>query len=656
MEGRENGGVHERINRLRKAIERYNHAYYVDNESLISDSEFDALVQELNRLEQAASDIRSDHSPTKRVGGVASGKFTKVEHTVPLMSLENAFDDEDLRAFDRRVRSAVGDEVVYTVEHKIDGLTCALRYEAGRLAGAATRGDGKIGEDVLENAGVIRTVPLELSASKSIEVRGEVYMSKRSFADLGGEFANPRNAASGSLRQLNAEVTKSRKLDMFVFDLLGGFPEVEDHVSAFEMLRKLGFTTTELKVCHSIDEVIAYVAAAAAVRDTLPYEIDGLVIKVNRFAQRALLGSTSKAPKWAIAYKFRAERQRTRLLDIEVNVGRTGVLTPLAILEPVKIAGSTVSRATLHNQDYVDIKDIRIGDVVVVEKAGDVIPAVVEVVMEERGEVRTFQMPSFCPVCGSAVVRETGQAAHRCVNGACNARSERQLINFVSKDAMNIVGLGESTIRLFYAQGFLSSIADIYGLEARREEILALDGFSHKSVSTLLESIERSKSNGLSMLLTGLGIPLVGKTTAKKLAKIYRSLDALMAAGADELSTVPDVGDRIAESIVSFFSTDDHQRMIEKLRAAGVSFEESRVQTEELQNLIFVITGSFDGYDRAELTDMVVNKGGKVSGSVSKKTSYLLAGDNAGSKLQRAEELGVKVIDLESFLGIVGGS
>ncbi|MDO4754166.1 MAG: NAD-dependent DNA ligase LigA [Bacillota bacterium] len=644
----------KRIEELRRLIEIYNKAYYEDNDSLVSDAEFDALLLELKHLEEENPNQLNFFSPTRKVGGGVGARFKKVVHSVPLMSLDNAFDARDLYDFDNRIRNELGKSARYSVEYKIDGLTCVLKYRGGVLVGAATRGDGRVGEDVFENAKTIKTVPHTVPTTQDFDVRGEVYMSKMSFQKIQDTFANPRNAASGSLRQLNPEITAERNLDIFVFDLLGGFEELDNQEDAFGHLKSLGFSTTDYRVFDDIEGVIRYTEDVAAIREELPFEIDGLVIKVTSFADRTKLGATSKAPKWAIAYKFRAERQMTRVNDIEIQVGRTGVLTPLAILEPVKIAGSTVSRATLHNEDYISAKDIQIGDYVVVEKAGDVIPAVVEVLKDRRGEVRKFQMPEHCPICGTKVVREEGQAATKCPNNSCNARTERRLINFVSKDAMNIVGLGESTVKLFCSEGLLTNIADIYILGEAKERILSLEGFSHKSVAQLLDSIEESKSRGLACVLTGLGIPLVGKTTARKLAQIFQNIDNLASAAQEELSQIQDVGEKIAVSVVSYFTKDETVEMIERLKKSGVILSENAETGDALEGKSFVITGSFDGYDRDELTEMVLRQGGKVSSSVSKKTNYVVVGEKAGSKLSKAHELGIPTIGLERFLEMVG--
>lgn len=647
----------DRINELRELVGRYNRAYYELNDSLVTDSEYDALVRELRTLESLAG-MEDESSPAQRVGGEAGEKYKKITHSTPLLSLENAMSAEELTNFDIRIRGELGsaesEKLRYTVEYKIDGLTCALRYSGGRLVGAATRGNGLVGEDVLANAMTIRSLPKTVDFDRDFEVRGEVYMSKASFAEISDEFANPRNAASGSLRQLNPEITARRKLDIFVFELLGGFGSAKNQPEAFEKLAGLGFSTTEIREYANIEGVIAYAEEVHSIRETLPFEIDGLVIKVSDFGQRARIGTTSRVPKWAIAYKFKAERRETVLQDIEVRVGRTGVLTPLAILKPVKIAGSTVSKATLHNQDYIDSKDIRIGDTVVIEKAGDVIPAVVEVKKQSRtGSEQPFVIPGICPVCGAAVVREEGQAALKCSNLQCSARSERQIINFVSKDAMNIVGLGESSIRLFYEIGLISRIDDIYSLHMLRDRLISLDGFSDKSVDSLLRSIEESKGRGLDALLCGLGIPLVGKSTARSLADVYGSIDAIMDADAASLSAIYDIGERVAASVSGYFQNPENRAMIERLRGYGLTLEKTASHGGALTGKTFVITGSFENYGRSELEAMAVGAGGKVSSSVSKNTTYLLAGEKAGSKLAKAKALGVRVIELAEFLSII---
>lgn len=654
----------KRIDQLRELIRTYDNYYYEKNEPMITDGEYDALMRELRELESVSGVQLAMFSPTMTVGGKAATGYQKVTHAVPMMSLDNAFCAEDLYAFDRKIRSELQEDVEYAVEHKVDGLTCVLRYSGGQFVGAATRGDGYVGEDVFENAEMIASIPKTVDFKENFEVRGEVFMSKKSFEAFRDTFANPRNAASGSLRQLNPEVTRSRNLDIFVFDIVNGIRGVTDQAEAFRTLRNLGFSTTDLRMAGTMEEVVKYIEEATARRAALPFEIDGMVVKVNRFAQREKLGNTSRTPRWAIAYKFQAERQRTKLLDIDVQVGRTGVLTPLAILEPVKIAGSVVSRATLHNQDYIDAKDIRIGDIVVVEKAGDVIPAIVEVDISCRENSRVFRMPGKCPVCSSPVERTDGQAAWKCVNPYCDAKSERALVNFVSKDAMNIAGLGASTVRVFYEQGLVRSVEDIYSLREKRERLLELEGFSHRSVQLLLDSIENSKQNALSMFLTGLGIPLVGKTTARKLAEIYGTIDALMDASAEELRAIPDVGDKMADSICGFFLRDDIRTMIRKIGERGVKMgrgsetkglreHSTREGRGELFGKTFVITGSFEGYDRKSLSDLVECCGGRISSSVSRKTDYLIAGEKAGSKLEKARSLGVEVLSLSDFLKLI---
>lgn len=650
----------DRIKKLQELIKKYDRAYYEEDSSPVSDEEYDSIRRELAALEKAAGLTHEGSggsgAVSATIGGRASERFKKIRHSSRLMSLDNTFNADDLRAFDERVASVLGrGNYSYTVEYKIDGLTCALRYSGGRLVGAATRGDGEVGEDVLQNARTIRNLPKEVPLEADFEVRGEVYMSKASFNDLGGEFANPRNAASGSLRQLDPSITAKRKLDIFIFDILGGFSDIENQADAFNKLRSLGFDTTELRSFSDIEGVIKYIDEATEARPKLPYEIDGLVVKVSDFSQRQELGYTSRAPKWATAYKFTAERQRTRLLDIEVNVGRTGIVAPLAILEPVRIAGSTVSRATLHNMDYIEAKDIYIGDMVVVAKAGDVIPAVLEVVKEERpADARRFEMPRHCPICGADVVRKEGEAAYKCVNNACPARAEKQLIIFASKNAMDIVGFGESTVSLFFEEGLISDIADIYQLPEKREQILAMRGFKEKSVDSLLASIEESKSRGLASVLAGLGIPMVGNTTAKTLAMHFGDIDSLMNETAEELEKIPDIGEKIADSIANFFSNPEKRIMVERLKSYGVDMTAGQKAGSALAGMTLVITGSFEGYDRKELTLMAEAEGAKVASSVSKKTSYVLAGENAGSKYAKAEELGVPIIGLDKFFELIG--
>lgn len=641
-----------RIEELREEIAKYTHSYYEENISLVPDSHFDALMHELRELEQQYPELDTEASPTHVVGGRAQERFQKVRHSYPLQSLDNAFSAEDLRAFDRRVRNELGvASVEYTVEYKIDGLTCALQYRNGVLSRAATRGDGEVGEDVTENARTIRSIPRSVSKQGDFEIRSEVYINKENFARIEHEFANPRNAASGALRQLDPAVTAERRLDAFVFELLGGMAdEIDNQIDAFKKLAELGFATTEIRLFADIEGVISYTDEVREIRSGLPYEIDGLVVKINYFPYRTRLGSTSKSPKWAIAYKFPAESKKTKLHDIVIQVGRTGVLTPLAILEPVRIAGSTVSKATLHNEDYISQKDIRIGDWVWIEKAGDVIPAVVSVDLDSRdGTQQPFSMPTQCPVCGSQVVREAGKAATRCVNPLCDAKFERVLRNFVSKDAMNIIGVGQSLIKLLIDKQFLSSIDDLYRLREKYKELVELEGLSDKSVTQMLDAIEESKQRGMAALLSGLGIPLIGKTVSKKLAAHYGSVQNLMNASFSELCAIDEVGEKIAESVIAYFADPDNQKLITSLTSLGVVMEGERLQLGGLTGKTFVITGSFEEAKREEIASWIEAQGGKVASAVSSKTHFLVAGEKAGSKLKKAQELGVAILDLQAL-------
>lgn len=641
--------VRARIRELREELSRYRRSYYEENLSLVPDSHFDALMKELQELEQQYPELDQAESPTHTVGGRAQERFQKVRHSYPLQSLDNAFSAGDLRAFDRRVRNELGvTSIQYTVEYKIDGLTCALQYRNGILTRAATRGDGEVGEDVTENAKTISSIPHRVSETSDFEIRSEVYINKENFARIESEFANPRNAASGALRQLDPAITASRRLDAFVFELLGGLAdEIDNQVDAFRKLTELGFATTEIRLFEDIEGVIAYTDEVAKERSNLPYEIDGLVVKVNYFPYRVRLGSTSKSPKWAVAYKFPAESRRTKLIDIVVQVGRTGVLTPLAILEPVRIAGSTVSKATLHNEDYIQQKDIRVGDWVWVEKAGDVIPAVVSVDLDSRDGTQTpFLMPRDCPVCSNPVVREAGKAATKCLNPLCDAKFERVLRNFVSKDAMNIMGVGQSLIKLLIEKNFLTSIDDLYRLEKRYAELVQLDGLSDKSVTQMLDAISASKGRGMAPLLAGLGIPLVGKTVSKKLTAQYGSIQNLMDASFEELCAIDEVGEKIAESVTAYFGDPDNQRLMDALDALGVSMIGERVRQGGMSGKTFVITGSFEEAKRDEIASWIEAEGGKVASAVSSKTHYLVAGEKAGSKRKKAEELGIEIIDL----------
>ncbi|MEH7334065.1 NAD-dependent DNA ligase LigA [Neobacillus drentensis] len=656
----------QKINELRNLLNQYGYEYYVLDAPTVPDAEYDRLMQELLELEEKFPQLKTQDSPTVRVGGAVLDVFEKVEHRTPMLSLGNAFNEQDLRDFDRRIRQAVGDDFSYVCELKIDGLAVSLRYENGLFVQGATRGDGTIGEDITSNLKTIKSIPLRLRENVSLEVRGEAYMPKRSFEALNqvreerGEelFANPRNAAAGSLRQLDPKIAASRKLDVFLYGIGNtGESGVISHSEGLDFLDHLGFKTNkERRKCLLIDDVIDFVNSWVEKRPGLPYEIDGIVIKVDSLEQQAALGTTAKSPRWAIAYKFPAEEVITTLLDIELSVGRTGVVTPTAILEPVKVAGTTVQRASLHNEDLIREKDIKIGDKVVVKKAGDIIPEVVNVLADQRtGDERDFHMPTHCPECESDLVRLEGEVALRCINPKCPAQIREGLIHFVSRDAMNIDGLGEKVISQLFAEKLISDVADIYKLT--RDQLLALERMGEKSVSNLLKAIEASKSNSLEKLLFGLGIRHVGAKAAKTLAISFGTMDKLASAAKDELIAINEIGDKMADSIVAFFEQDEAGELIQELVAAGVNMEykgAKPVSAEESDSIFagktVVLTGKLEQLSRNEAKEKIEALGGNVAGSVSKKTHLVIAGEDAGSKLAKAQELGIEVWDEEKLL------
>lgn len=658
------------ISKLRGLLQAYSKSYYQDDNPQISDAEYDQLLLQLRRLESQAGQAVLD-SPSQKVGGEADQKYKKIKHTRPLLSLDNAFDAKDLESFDKRVRELLismgyDSDIEYVVEQKIDGLTCAVSYKSGIFDRAATRGDGTVGEDVTENARTIESLPKETGQNEDFEIRGEVYMSKTNFENLNKQqrknfatiFANPRNAAAGSLRQLSADVTRSRKLDIFAFELLGGFnDQVSSQTDAFDLLRRLGFRTTDLNVFNNIKDIADHCRQQMESRSQLPYEIDGLVIKLNDFKARSLLGDTARSPRWAVAYKFPPEMQQTVVLDIAVQVGRTGVITPLAILKPVKVAGSVVSRATLHNQDYIEIKDIRIGDHVHIQKAGDVIPAVVSVIKDSRpAGSKPFQFPRQCPICSSHVVRKTGEAANRCENPACPAKTLRQIIQFASKAGVDIVGLGESTVELFVEKGLITSIPDIYELQNKRNQILAMEGFAELAVGNLFRSIRESKQAGLAKVLAGIGIKNVGVVKARDIAQHFGDYNSIAAASAKEIEDIKGMGSKIAQSIVSYFADPENKMQLDRMHALGVKLTEDKAQAAEdsaVSGKTIVITGSFDGYGRTEIKKILQDAGAKVTGSVTGNTDILIAGDAAGSKLQKAQELGKTILSLEELFEMI---
>lgn len=644
--------------RLRQVIEYHSAKYYVEDNPEIEDYEYDSLMRELAEIEAAFPELATADSPTNRVGGKADGQFAPVAHRVPMESLQDAFSEDELIAFDRRVREAAPG-AVYVVEPKIDGLSVSLEYTQGVFTRGSTRGDGLVGEDVTANIKTIRSIPLRLKKDiPYLEVRGEVYMPVSNFMSLVEKmeqneekpFKNPRNAAAGSLRQKNPKITARRKLDIFVFNIQQIEGETPgDHKSSLDLLKSLGLTVIPFyNEFDSIEKAIGEIRRIGESRASLPYNIDGAVIKVNRFDQRSLLGSTSKFPKWAVAYKYPPEEKKTKLLDIEINVGRTGALTPTAVLEPVLIAGTTVGRASLHNQDYIAEKDIRIGDTVVIRKAGDIIPEVLSVA--ERGaDTQPYFLPAHCPSCGTAVIREQGEAAVRCVNPDCPAQLLRLLIHFCSRDAMDIEGLGESILERLVGEGMLRSVADIYRLDFAK--IAELERFAEKSAANLLNAVDTSKKNDLSRLIFALGIRHIGQKAAKLLAARFGSMDNLMNASAEDIAAIEGFGSVMAESAAGYFALPQTKELITQLKELGLNMISLREAAgSRFEGMTFVLTGTLPTYSRAEATEMIEKFGGKVSSSVSAKTAYVLAGEDAGSKLTKANELGIPVISEQEFL------
>lgn len=654
--------IKSRINELRQLLEEHNYHYYVLDQPVVTDKQYDELMRELQQLEQQHPQFFDSHSPSQRVGGAPRAGFATVQHSVPLLSLDNAFDEAELTQWCRRAEKLVGEQLDYVVELKIDGLSVALTYQAGKLTVAATRGDGVTGEDITANIKTIASVPLKLRNRLSrLIVRGEAYMPKQEFEQLNrkrqeeGEavFANPRNAAAGSLRQLDPRVAARRNLRVFVYDILAvEGRQISTHAAALEMLSELGFTVNpHRKICQNIEQVYQYCQQWAERRNELPYDIDGLVVKVNKWALHKALGATAKSPRWAIAYKFPAEEKESTVEEIFLRVGRTGVVTPTAILAPVQLAGTTVTRATLHNQDYINDKDIRVGDRVMVRKAGDIIPEVVRVLPERRGGTEEkFHFPSHCAECGAHLKREDNESAVRCQGGlACPAQVREALIHFVSRNAMDIEGLGPRVVEQLLNANLVENIADLYYLTF--DDLAQLDRMGQKSADNLLAAIEKSKDNSLSQLIFALGIRHVGAGAAKVLAKNFHNLAQLSQAETAELTAVEDVGPKMAASIVAFFDEDRNKEVIKKLIAAGVNTSEKAVEeTADLAGFTFVITGKISGFSRKEAQELVEARGGKVASSVSKKTHYLLAGEAPGSKAEQARQLDVPVIEAEDLL------
>lgn len=651
----------KRAEKLRKDLNYYSYRYYVDNENDIDDYEYDMMMRELKAIEEEYPELITPDSPTRRVGGEATNMFESVAHTVKMESLQDAFSFDEIRDFDRRVKDAVTN-ATYVVEPKIDGLSVSLEYRDGVFVRGSTRGDGSVGEDITANLRTVRSIPLRLKTDLPfIEVRGEVYMPHSIFHKLVEEqelneekpFKNPRNAAAGSLRQKNPKITAKRKLDIFVFNVqqIDGH-SLSNHKQSLDYLKELGFKTipfyTEFK---NIDGAIDELKRIADIRYTLPFDIDGAVIKVNDFEKRRILGSTAKFPKWAIAFKYPPEEKETKLLSIEVNVGRTGVLTPTAVFSPVLIAGSTVSRATLHNEDFIKEKGICIGDTIIIRKAGDVIPEVVSV-KEHIPDAVPYRMPEICPSCGAKAVREDGEAAIRCNNPDCPAQLLRMLIHFCSRDAMDIEGLGDALLNKLVEQNMIKTAADIYSLDFGK--IAEMDKMGKKSAENLKKAIEKSKENDLSKLVFALGIRHVGAKAAKLLSDNFRDIDSIMNSSAEDISKIDGFGLVMAQSVVDFMSMPQSQKLIADLKAAEVNMKAEDTHIDNrFSGKTFVLTGTLTKYTRSEASRIIENYGGKASSSVSKKTDYVLAGEAAGSKLAKATELGVKIINEDEFAEMI---
>ncbi|HSQ90478.1 NAD-dependent DNA ligase LigA [Romboutsia sp.] len=658
--------IENKMNELIDLINYHNEKYYNQDTPEISDYEYDNLINELIKLEEENPSLKRADSPTNRVGGKPLDKFEQIVHKIPMLSLSNAYSSQDLKDFDKRVRDMVSGEVEYVVEFKIDGLSVGLTYNDEVFEKGATRGDGVVGEDISQNLMTIKSIPLKIDEDNEIVVRGEVYISKENFKKVNEQqeeaglqlFANPRNLAAGSLRQLDPKLTAKRPLDIFVFNLEHGENrEFKSHSESLEFLKELGFEVSpNYKVCNKIDDVIEYIEYWTENRGNLDFEIDGMVIKVNNLSQRESMGYTAKSPRWAIAYKFPAERKTTKIIDIIVEVGRTGTITPTAVLEPVRLAGTSVSRATLHNEDYIKEKDIKINDIVLVQKAGDIIPQVVEVIKDERsGDEIDFKMPKECPVCSEPTVRLEGEAAVKCINMSCPAQIRRGIIHFVSRDAMNIDGLGESIITLLLNEKIIEDVADLYSI--KKEDIVNLERMGDKSATNLVNSIEKSKNNDLWRLINGLGIKFVGVKGAKILAKKFKDLDDIVNATNEKLVNLEEFGETMANSVVEFFKEEKNLKVIEKLKNTGVNtkaIEDTNSNISKIfEGMKIVLTGTLPTLKRNDAKEIIEARGGKATSSVSKSTTFVLAGEEAGSKLTKATELGVKVVDEAKFIELI---
>lgn len=654
--------IKKRVEELTNILNDANYKYYVLDEPTITDQEYDKYLRELEELEQTYKEFARDDSPTKRVGGEVLDSFKKVTHKIPMMSLSDVFSESEVVNFDERIKKE-GIRPQYVCELKIDGLSVSLLYEHGKLVRAATRGDGVVGEDITHNVKTIKSVPLTLNEDIDIEVRGEIYMSKKSLEKVNLErikngekpLQNARNGAAGSIRQLDSKVAAKRGLDVWIYHLPNPLDYgIHTHYEALEFMKKLGFKTNpNNRLVNNINEVLEFISEKNAERKSLPYDIDGIVIKVNNIDQQQELGFTAKYPKWATAYKFPAEEVLTRLNDIIFTVGRTGQITPNAVLDPVIVMGSTIARATLHNENYIKEKDLRIGDIVSIRKAGDVIPEVVEVKKERRtGNEKNFEMIHNCPICGTTLVKKEGQVDYFCLNEHCPTRKIESLIHFAERDAMNIDGLGEKIMEDFFNFSFIRTIPDIYLLQTHREDLTRLEGYGEKSVTKLLEAIEKSKSNSLEKLLFGLGIPHVGSKTAKIIASHYHNIDNIMKATLEDLSSINDIGEIIAKSIVDYFQKEDNKIIIERLKQYGININylgQKIIKDETFYGKTFVLTGTMTEYKRDEAKNLIENYGGKTSSSVSKKTDVVIAGAEPGSKYDKAVELGITIWSEEDF-------
>jgi DNA ligase (NAD+) len=655
----------KRIEELRSQIIYHEKKYYVDNEPQISDYEFDQLMAELKKLEEAFPEFITPDSPTQRVGEKPVEGFPTVEHRRPMLSIENCYNEDELREFEERIRKLLpGEKIEYVAELKIDGLSMSIIYRDGQYQQAVTRGDGFRGDDVTAQVKTIRSLPLSIPIKDEVEVRGEVYLPYESFKKINEErekngetlFANPRNAAAGSIRLLDPKEVARRNLDIFLYYIFINGQEMASQWENLQQLKKLGFKINpHSRLCRNLEEVVDYYHEWTEKRDSLEYDVDGVVIKVNSTRQRELLGTTAKSPRWAIAFKFPARQATTKIKDIIIQVGRTGALTPVAILEPVQISGTTISRCTLHNEEELKRKDIRIGDYVLLERSGDVIPHIVSVMKERRtGQEKPFRWPDKCPVCHSKLYKEEGEAISRCINPSCPARLRESIIHFASRRAMNIEGLGEAWVDQLLAQGLIKQIPDLYHL--KYEQLIKLERMGPKSARNLLQQIEESKKRELWRLIFALGIRHVGEKMAQSLARKFKDLERLAEATEEELMTVEDVGPKVAQSIVFFFKQPENQELIKKLKAAGLNFKEKEEAAgpRPLDGLTFVLTGTLSSMTREEAKEKIEKLGGTVSSSVSKKTDYLVVGEEPGSKLEKARELGVKTLSEKEFLKLIG--